>query len=86
MSAPVNLLLLLSALLSALTGAGASARQPQPTAVACSAGVVAATRTLVPHVTVRPAVAAIDLRRIVAVLRVTLRGEAVPAWRMRPRE
>lgn len=50
MSGTVNLLLLLSALLSALTGVGASARQPQVAqAVAQQAGVAhAAARRAVP--------------------------------------
>jgi cytochrome c553 len=55
MSAPVNLLLLLSALLSALTGVGGTARQPQVAQAVAQQVKAAAIASAARHLATRPA-------------------------------
>ena len=55
MSAPVNLLLLLSALLSALTGVGSTARQPQVAQAVAQQVKAAAIASATRHLAARPA-------------------------------
>ncbi len=54
MSAPVNLLLLLSALLSALTGVGGTARQPQVAQAMAQQVSAAAIASAARHLATRP--------------------------------
>ncbi|MBW6527161.1 hypothetical protein KZ813_09950 [Sphingomonas sp. RHCKR7] len=71
MSKPVNLLLLLSALLSALTGVGTSARQAQPAQAVAQQARAAAIVSAARRVAVRPAQALAALPASAAAPRAT---------------
>ncbi len=80
MSNPVNLLLLLSALLSALTGVGGAVRRPQPAEAVAIVGTAAATAVREARVPARPA-ASLPSLLIVAAAPVA----ALPVVQHRPR-
>jgi hypothetical protein len=74
----VNLLLLLSALLSALTGAGVAARAPQVAVAVSRTAVTAATPAVVPARRAGLPVMTLPVPADVAAI------EVAPAWRLAP--